>query len=58
MKELYTALCEDIDDVLTEHLTEYALMDEDDRNEICDDIAQVFNIYMKNIKSGANYDKD
>lgn len=49
MKELYTSLCEDIDDVLTEHLNDYVLMDEDNKEMVVNDLVEVFNIYLKNM---------
>lgn len=49
MKELYTGLCEDIDDVLTEHLNDYVFMEEDNKKMVVDDLIAVFDIYMKNM---------
>ena len=49
MKELYTSLCEDIDSVLTEHLNDYVLMDEDNKEMVVNDLVDVFDIYLKNM---------
>lgn len=49
MKELYTSLCKDIDSVLTEHLNDYVLMDEDSKEMVVNDLIEVFNIYLKNM---------
>lgn len=50
MKELYTSLCEDIDSVLTEHLNDYVLMDDDNKEMVVNDLVEVFNIYLKNME--------